>query len=146
MATLDDAGFDPSHLATDKAADRYLSRAPAAPTTDKLKVTAAASPATSSASFAAIAERVGQPDLRSAMVECWQKYTDATKGTRSWSRSPIKAAYSDSGYDDEPGSFSVKLDRRAAPREPRRRRRRCVRAARRGRGRARDRLKDGFQT
>ena len=148
MATLDGAGFDPAHLASDKPADRYLSNAPAGPSTDKLKVTATASPPTSSASFAAIADRVAQPDLRGALIACWQKYADATKTQSLTVSLPIKSAYADSGYDDEPGSFSVKLDplTGANPYDSQAEANVCVRAAIADAVAHVSGIKDGFQT
>ncbi len=128
LATLDDAGFEPSHLALDKAADVYLSRAPSTPATEKLKVTATGEPVTSSASFAMIADRVGQGDLRSPLISCWQKYADTTKKTSLAVSLPIKASYVDSGYDDEPGGFVVKLDPAAAGSGPDADATACVRA------------------
>ena len=110
LATLDDAGLEPSHLALDKPADVYLSRAPATPATEKLKVTAAGDPPPAGTSFALVSDRVQQGDLRGSFVSCWQKYADATKKTSLVVALPIKAAYVDSGYDDEAGSFAVKLD------------------------------------
>jgi hypothetical protein len=146
MATLDGAGFDPSHLATDKAADRYLSNSPSAPSSDKLKVTAAASPATSSASFAAIADRVQQADLRSGLVACWQKYSDATKTSSLTVMLPIKAAYADSGYDDEPGGYVLKLDPAPAGSTPDAAAAGCVRAAIADAVAHVSGIKDGFST
>jgi hypothetical protein len=110
LATLDDAGLEPAHLALDKPADVYLSRAPATPATEKLKVTAAGDPPSPSASFAMVTDRVTQGDLRGSFVSCWQKYADTTKKTSLTVSLPIKASYVDSGYDDEPGGFVVKLD------------------------------------
>ena len=110
LATLDDVGLEPAHLALDKPADVYLSRAPSTPATEKLKVTAAGEPPSTSASFTMISDRVAQGDLRSLMISCWQKYADATKKTSLTVYLPIKAAYVDSGYDDEAGAFQIKLD------------------------------------
>jgi hypothetical protein len=114
LAELDEAGLEPSHLAVDKAADVYLSRAPATPATEKLKVTAAGDPPPAAATFTMITDRVAAGDLRSSMVSCWQHYADATKKTSLTVSLPMKAAYIDSGYDDEAGSFVVKLDPAAA--------------------------------
>jgi hypothetical protein len=146
MATLDGAGFEPSHLATDKPADRYLSNSPAAPSSDKLKVTVVASPATSSASFAAIADRVAQPDLRSALVACWQKYSDTAKTASLTVLLPIKVAYADSGYDDEPGGYVLKLDAAPAGSTPDAAAAGCVRAAIADAVSHVSGIRDGFQT
>ncbi|HTJ43965.1 MAG TPA: hypothetical protein VL463_17790, partial [Kofleriaceae bacterium] len=146
LATLDDAGLEPAHLALDKPADVYLSRAPATPTTEKLKVTATGEPATSAASFAAVVERVQQGDLRSSLVSCWQKYSDATKKTSLTVSLPIKAAYIDSGYDDEPGGFVVKLDPPAAGSGPDAEATACVRGVVEPTLKEMKGVKDGFTT
>jgi len=110
LAILDEAGLEPAHLAIDKPADVYLSRAPAAPTTDKLKVTATGEPAPSGTSFALITDRVTASDLHGALVACWQPYFDATKKQSLVVGLPIKVKYQASQYDDEPGSFTLVLD------------------------------------
>jgi len=110
MAQLDDDGFEPAHLAVDKPADVYLSRAPSAPATDKLKITATGEPTPSSKSFPAIVERVGDTDLRAPLVACWQKYYDATKKPALAVSLPIRSKYVPSGYDDEPGYYKMAMD------------------------------------
>jgi len=110
LAELDDAGLEPSHLAVDKAADVYLSRPSASPPSDKVKITAVGEPPPAGASFVAITDRVTAGDLRAPLVACWQRYTEATKKPVLTVALPLKSAYVDSGYDDEAGAFSLKLE------------------------------------
>ncbi len=110
LAQLDEVGFEPAHLAVDKAADVYLSRAAATPQTEKLKISAVGDPPPAGASFSAITDRVASGDLRSALVACWQKFFDATKKQSLVVSFAMKSAYVDSGYDDEAGAFLIRLD------------------------------------
>jgi hypothetical protein len=110
LAQLDDDGLEPAHLAVDKPADVYLSRAPSAPATDKLKIVATGEPPPSSKSFPAIVERIGDSDLRAPLVACWQKFYDATKKPALAVSLPIRSKYVSSGYDDEPGSYKMTMD------------------------------------
>jgi hypothetical protein len=146
LAILDDSGLEPAHLAADKPADVYLSRAPAAPAADKLKITAAGDPPPPGSSFALITDRVTAADLHGALVACWQPWFDATKKQALVVGLPIKVRYQPSQYDDEPGTFTLALDPAPGGSAPEATATACVRgvvdpalATVRG-------FKDGFQT
>ncbi len=146
LATLDEAGLEPSHLALDKPADVYLSRAPAAPTTDKLKITAAGEPPPPGTSFALITDRVTAADLHGALVACWQPWFDATKKQALVVGLPIKVKYQASQYDDEPGSFSLALDPAPGGATPEATAAACVRAVVEPALATVRGFRDGFQT
>ncbi len=137
---------EPSHLALDKPADVYLSRAPAAPTTDKLKITAAGEPPPPGTSFALITDRVTAADLHGALVACWQPWFDATKKQALVVGLPIKVKYQASQYDDEPGSFSLALDPAPGGATPEATAAACVRAVVEPALATVRGFRDGFQT
>lgn len=146
LAMLDEAGLEPAHLALDKPADVYLSRAPAAPTTDKLKVTVTGEPAPSGQSFGLVTERATAADLHGALVACWQPWFDATKKQALVVGLPLKVKYQASQYDDEPGSYSLTLDPAPAGSTPEASAAACIRGVLDPALATVKGLRDGFQT
>lgn len=110
LAGLADRGFEPSLLSANKLADLYLIKAPSRPSADKLVVTVDASPTPTGKTFALIPEKLGSAELRPGLVTCWEAYSAAAKKDALSVALGIKAAYIASEYEDEPGSFAVKLD------------------------------------
>ncbi|TMQ07906.1 MAG: hypothetical protein E6J90_42070 [Deltaproteobacteria bacterium] len=110
LATLADAGLDPVLLGANKIADLYLTKGPARPATDKLTVAVTATPMPSGKSYAQIPEKLGEADLRAALVACWDAYTAASKKDALTVAIGIKSILTPSEYEDEPGTISVKLD------------------------------------
>lgn len=111
IATLTDSGLDPLALGRTQLADVYLTRAPQAPSTDKLAVTLSTNPPVDSKkTYSVIPERIAQPDMRSALVACWESYNKATKKDALSVGLPLKVSYAASEYEDEPGKFSLKID------------------------------------
>jgi hypothetical protein len=110
LATLNDAGLDPLALGRTQLADVYLTRAPKGPSLDKLTVTVAPSPPVDKKSFPMVTDRLAQPDLKTALVACWQQYNQATKKTALTVALPVKWGYIPSEYDDEPGKYIFKMD------------------------------------
>ncbi len=117
LATLTDSGLDPLALGRTQLADVYLTRAPAAPATDKLQVTLSTNPSVDSKkTYPMIPERIAQPDMRSALVACWEAYNKGTKKVAMAVSIPLKVSYIASEYEDEPGKYLMKLE--AAPARP----------------------------
>lgn len=111
LATLTDSGLDPLALGRTQLADVYLTRAPSAPATDKLQVTLSTNPSVDSKkTYPVIPERLAQPDVRSALVACWEGYNKATKKASMSVSIPLKVSYIASEYEDEPGKFVTKID------------------------------------
>jgi hypothetical protein len=110
LATLAEVGLDPLAIGGAKLADLYLTKAPQRPSTDKLTVSATASPATGSKSYALVSARLVDPELKGPLVGCWDTYTAATRKDALAVTLPIKASYIPSEYEDEPGAWSVKVD------------------------------------
>ncbi|NVB82837.1 MAG: hypothetical protein HOV81_30950 [Kofleriaceae bacterium] len=111
LATLTDSGLDPLALGRTQLADVYLTRAPAAPSTDKLQVTLSTNPSVDSKkTYPVIPERLAQPDMRSALVACWEGYNKATKKASMAVSIPLKVSYIASEYEDEPGKFVTKIE------------------------------------
>lgn len=127
IAELDSVGFDPVHLAKAEPADVYLSRAAAAPKTANLAVTVAASPEppASAKSWAAVQD--GIKAARDPLVACWQVGFSTSHQAALTVGVPVKSSYHDSGYDDEPGYYTIVVDPKAAP--PANDAERCVREA-----------------
>jgi hypothetical protein len=110
LATLADVGLEPQSLARPQLADLYLTRAPSRPATDKLTITVTASPTPTGKTFQAIPDRIAEGDLHGALVACWDTYTAATKKPVLTVDVAVKAVYVASEYEDESGSFTIKLD------------------------------------
>jgi hypothetical protein len=130
LANLTDAGLDPLALGRTQLADVYLTRAPARPSTDKLAVTITANPPVAKKTFPLVTERLSQPDMKTALVACWDVYNAASKKTSMSATIGIKWSYTPSDYEDEPGHYSNKIDPAIAmPPGPEAAADQCVRAA-----------------
>jgi tetratricopeptide (TPR) repeat protein len=110
LATLHDSGLEPASLGRPQLADRYLTRAPSKPADDKLAITVTASPTPTGKTFQAIPDRIAEGDLHAALVACGDSYTAATKKPALSVDVAVKAVYVASEYEDESGSFSIKVD------------------------------------
>lgn len=110
LAQLGDAGLDPVLLGAGKLADRYLTRAPSRPAADKVSVSVAPTPVPAGKSFPQVPEKLGSAELRPALVACWEAYSAATHKDALTVTIGLKSVYSPSEYEDEPGTFAVKLD------------------------------------
>jgi hypothetical protein len=110
LAYLTDAGLDPLALGRTQLADVYLTRGPATPKTDKLQVTVTANPPVDKKTFVEVPNRIGQPDMRTALVACWEQYAKATKKDTLVVSIPMKVSYIPSEYEDEPGKYITKID------------------------------------
>lgn len=110
LAELADAGLDPVLLGAGKLADRYLTRAPSRPATDKLTVTVVPTPMPAGKSYPQIPDKLNEADVRGALVACWEAYNAAAHKDALTVTIGVKSSYHPSEYEDEPGTFSVKLD------------------------------------
>jgi hypothetical protein len=110
LAGLADAGLDPVLLGANKVADLYLTKAAARPPVDKLTVTVTPSPAPTAKSYGLIPDKVNEAELHAGLVACWDAYSTATKKDTMTVAIGVKASYIASEYEDEPGTFVVKLD------------------------------------
>jgi hypothetical protein len=145
-ASLADAGVDPLAFGRASLADVYLTRAPQKPSTDKLTVAVTANPQPTGKTYQLIPDKLAEPDMKSALVACWDAYNAATHKDALSVSLGIKSAYIPSEYEDEAGVFSTKLDPAVAmPPGPDASADQCVRAAVEPalKGLA---LKDAFQT
>jgi hypothetical protein len=111
LAKLSDAGLDPLALGRTALADVYLTRTPAAPSSDKLTVTITADPAAQSLkTFQAVSDKLGEAGPHGALVACWQAFNAATHKDTLTSSVGLKITYTPSEYEDESGTFGLKLD------------------------------------
>lgn len=130
LATLAEAGLDPLTVGRTQLADVYLTRAPQKPATDKLAVTVTAAPSVEKKTFPLVLDRIGQPDMRTALVACWDAYYQATRKPAMAVTIGITSKYYPSEYEDEPGKYGIKLDPPASmPAGPDASADACVRAA-----------------
>ncbi|HUJ62989.1 MAG TPA: hypothetical protein VLX92_31010 [Kofleriaceae bacterium] len=128
LASLADAGLDPLTLGRNQLADVYLSR-PVAPALDKLTVAVTASPQPGGKTYALIPDKLSGPDVKPALVACWQAYhNDAHKDVMAVTIG-LKVGYIPSEYEDEAGTFVVKLDPPSGLSGPEQAADACVRAA-----------------
>jgi hypothetical protein len=110
LAGLADAGLDPVLLGASKPADRYLTKAPSRPATDKLNVTVAPSPVPAGKSYPQIPDKLNEADVRGALVACWEAYNAQSHKDALTVAIGIKSIYAPSEYEDEPGTIAIKLD------------------------------------
>ena len=110
LATLGDAGLDPVLLGAGKLADLYLTRGPTRPATDKLAVSVQATPVPAGKSYPQIPDKLGEAELRTALIACWDAYRTASHRDALTVTIGLKSVYTPSEYEDEPGTFAVKFD------------------------------------
>jgi hypothetical protein len=129
LATLADAGLDPLTLGRTALADVYLTRSAASPATDKLTVDVKANPAPTGKTYSVIPDKLAEPDIRGALVACWQAYNAASHKDVLTATIGLKVSYIASEYEDETGAFSIKIDPAVAlPQGPEQSADACVRA------------------
>lgn len=110
LAGLYDTGLEPLALGRTALADIYLTRQPSAPSTDKLAVTVTANPPVTAKTYQAIPDKLAEPELRNALVACWQAYNAAAHKEALSVTVGLAVKYTPSEYEDEPGVYSIKLD------------------------------------
>jgi hypothetical protein len=109
LAALGDAGLDPLLLGAGKLADLYLTR-PAKLSTEKIAVAVQATPPPPAKSYPMIPDKLGGPDLRTPLVACWEAYNAAARKESLTVTVGMKAVYTPSEYEDEPGTVAIKFD------------------------------------
>jgi hypothetical protein len=110
LAVLGDVGLDPVLLGAGKLADLYLTKGAAKPSTDKLAIAVTPTPAPTAKSYPMIPDKLGQAETRSGLVACWEAYNAATHKDALTVTVGLKAVYTPSEYEDEPGTVAVKFD------------------------------------
>ncbi len=107
LAKLSEAGLDPLLLGGAKTADRYLTKGPARPATEKLAVTVVAVPQPAK-SFGAMTDALTAQ--RAALVSCWEAYNSASKKDAMAVTIGVKSGFIQSEYEDETGAWILKLE------------------------------------
>ncbi len=115
LTKLSDAGLDPLALGRTALADVYLTRTPAAPSSDKLTVGVVANPAVTAKTFQAIPDKLAEAAPHAALVACWQAFNATSHKDTLTASVGVKVTYTPSEYDDEAGSFSMKVDPAGSP-------------------------------
>lgn len=110
LSVLSEAGLDPLTVGRTQLADVYLTRAPQKPASDKLQLTVTPTPAVDKKTFPQVTERLAQPDIKTALVACWEAYNATTKKLALTVSLPVRWSYIQPEYDDEPGRFAFKME------------------------------------
>jgi hypothetical protein len=109
LTRLDAVGLEPASLARAQAADLYLTKEPSKKGSDAVTVTVTAAPMPSGKTFGLVLDEIKKPELRGALVACWEKHADATKHELVASFG-LKGRYVAPEYDDEPGSYTMTFE------------------------------------
>jgi hypothetical protein len=110
LTALHDVGLEPASLAKDEAADLYLTKAPAQKPSDAVKVTATANPMPAGKTFPLLLEEIGKPELRGALIACWEQHAAAHKKEELAVTFGLKSKYLEPEYDDEPAVYAVTFE------------------------------------
>ncbi|MBA3539590.1 MAG: hypothetical protein H0T79_08160, partial [Deltaproteobacteria bacterium] len=111
LATLAESGLDPLALGKSGLADVYLTKGPSKPSSDKISLNIAATPALPDKFGTGLSTKLSE--AKSGLVACWQAYSDATKKEVLAVTVGVKSAYyASEDYPDDPtsGTYSLKLD------------------------------------
>jgi hypothetical protein len=110
LATLADAGLDPLLLGATKDADVYLTKGPAGAASDKVGVTVAANPTPAGKSYARVPEKLGGPEVKPALVACWEKFNAATRKDELAVTIGLKVAFVGNPDYEEEGTWVTRVD------------------------------------
>ena len=147
LAMLTESGLDPLALGRTQLADVYLTRGPQKPASDKLQVSVTANPPVDKKTYQLIPDALGGPDIKAALVACWESYNQATRKEALSASVGVKVGYLASEYEDEPGKYVTKLEPAVAmPAGPEASADQCVRAAVEPAIKALTGLRDSFNT
>ncbi|RMH38007.1 MAG: hypothetical protein D6689_20240 [Deltaproteobacteria bacterium] len=101
LARLVDAGLDPLLLARAEPADVYLTKQPALPPVDAVKVTAAPQGrAPRSRTFTGWMNLLASPKVKAALAPCWEAHAKATRQTELKVRLGLHYHFRLDEYDD----------------------------------------------
>lgn len=109
LTNLAEVGFEPATLAKSTAADVYLTKAPARKGAEAVVITATANPMPSGKSFALVLDEVGKPELRGALLACWEAHAAATQKDELAVTFGVKAKFI-TDYEDEPNILAVTFE------------------------------------
>ncbi len=111
LAGLAAAGLNPLSLGGSGLADRYMTGTGAPPPPPSaLGVTVTATPPAAGKSTQAVVDKLGEPDVKAALVACATTYIANTKKDTLAAIVGVKVSYVPSQYDDEQGYFAVAVD------------------------------------
>lgn len=111
LALLGEVGLDPLLIGGPKLADAYLTKGAVKPSTDKLAVSVSASPPPAK-TMPLVEGKVAEPDVKAALVACWNQLHDATKRQDVALAVTIgmKGGFVQGEYEDDPVRFVLKID------------------------------------
>jgi hypothetical protein len=109
LASLADAGLEPSTLAKTTLADLYLTRVPLLVNTTH-SVTVSAVPVPAGKSFVTVMETLNSDLSKSTLMNCWETFNATTKRDALTIEVGSKARYVEPEYIEDRGRFVISLD------------------------------------
>lgn len=101
LAILGDVGLDPMLLGAKDDADRYLTKAPKAPSIDKVDVQVQSNVSSSASSYTGFVQKLQSDEVRDALLPCWKAYNDSTKEKTISVTLPFKYYFYQGYYADQ---------------------------------------------
>jgi hypothetical protein len=109
LTTLADVGLDPLLLGSSQPADQYLTK-DVAPATEKLEITVSATPTPTGKHWPKIPEKLGGPDLRPQLIDCWVKHHAATRNKQLSATLPLKNSFAANPDYEGEGTWMARLE------------------------------------
>jgi tetratricopeptide (TPR) repeat protein len=100
LSQLTDSGLDPELLARESDMTAYLTKKPAAPTTDDLTLTATGDARNAKDSYAKFLERIQGQEARGPLVSCWQANWQATQQKELSVKLPFRYRFEEGEFEE----------------------------------------------
>ena len=117
LALLTPAGFEPSHLASETPADRYLTAAAQKPAVDSVAITATVDKNNTRKTFTQWLEILAGPEARQAVAPCWLAHWEATKKDELLVKVPYRYSFRLDPDDEYRDRGVLTVSKNAAPKE-----------------------------
>jgi hypothetical protein len=101
LAQLHDSGLDPELLARENDMNAYLTKKPAGPSADDIKVSATGDARGAKDSYTKFLERVQSPEARGPLVACWQANLEATQQEELTVTLPFRYRYEEGEFEED---------------------------------------------
>lgn len=101
LAQLHDSGLDPELLARENDMSAYLTKKPAGPDLESLKVTATGDARGAKDSYSKFLERIQSPEARGPLVACWQAHWDATQEDELSVTLPFRYRFEEGEFEED---------------------------------------------
>ncbi|WP_428267264.1 hypothetical protein [Haliangium sp.] len=101
LAVLGDSGLDPELLAGEGDMAAYLTKQPAAPSTDDLRVTASGDVKTRSRTYTGFLEQIQAASARGPLLACWEANWKATREEELSVTLPFRQRFVEGAYEED---------------------------------------------